>query len=127
MQFTSATEHNVLASEPLAWATQPTVVADTATANATATAVTDATTSTAAVTAHSVHKYELHAGTVLNTDVTMDNVLFSIATALYARHRTSSRCATVRQVDVYCNPVTQARYDAKSFMAQLAQPMYTAS
>jgi hypothetical protein len=120
MQFTSATEHNVLASEPLAWATQPTVVADTATANATATAVTDATTSTAAVTAHSVHKNELHAGTVLNTDVTMDNVLFSIATALYARHRTSSRCATVRQVDVYCNPVTQARYAAKrqQFAAQ---------
>jgi hypothetical protein len=126
VQFGLSTEH-ALASEALVWVSQPTaVVAATASGTATATtaaaasAVVDTPAGTAAATFYRVHKYELHAGAVLNTDVTMDNVMFSIATALYARHRTSSRCATVRQVDVYCNPVTQARYAAKrqQFTAQ---------
>jgi hypothetical protein len=111
--------HELIASQPLVWAAQP--IAVVAPTSATArTNVSDVSTASTAATGTTVFKYELHGGAALNTDVTMDNVMFSIATALYTRHRTSSRCATVWQVDVYCNPATQARYAAKrqEFAAQ---------
>jgi hypothetical protein len=129
VQFTNTTVH-ALASEPLALMTQPTVVvAATAAATATTATVGTAAAATAATTAlvaatatcnvQGIHKYEL-SGAMMNTYVTLDNVMYSIAAALYTRHRTSSRCATVRQVDVYSNPVTRAKYDAKrqQFAAQ---------
>jgi hypothetical protein len=93
--------------------TQPTIVV-AATAAATAATATAGTmvANTATCTVRGIHKYELSVA-VLDTDVTLDNVMYSIAAALYTRHRTSSRCAIVRQVDVYSNPVTRAQYDAK--------------
>jgi hypothetical protein len=42
-------------------------------------------TSTTGTTATAVHKYELHGGPVLNTSVTLDTVMFSLAAGLFER------------------------------------------
>jgi WWE domain len=168
------TAHALIASEPLQWATQPTVIVTTATATAAAAASTanagvtslwnrgsssssssgvaltssagnsagssSSTNSTATATALTVHKYELHGGAALNTSVTLNNVIFSLAAGLFERgvqpvvladsmfnavpavgygvpgHNyaiPSNGNGLVQKVDVYSNPVTRAKYLAK--------------
>jgi hypothetical protein len=66
--------HALIASEPLQWTTQSTVI------------VTPSSVSAAAATvATAVHKYELHGGLALKTSVTLDTVLFNLAAGLFER------------------------------------------
>jgi hypothetical protein len=124
--------HELIASQPLVWTTQPTAVlvpaATTARTVATAddTAITTATTAATAATATAtdtadttVLKYELHGGAALNTDVTLDNVMYSTAAELY-RRQPASGYNTIQRVDVYSSAVTKAKYAAKrqQFAAQ---------
>jgi hypothetical protein len=102
--------YELIASQPLVWTTQPTaVVVPTVTA-----ACTDVSTDSTTTAGTIVHKYELHVGAALNTDVTLDNLMYSTAAELYSRH------STVQRVKVYANPLTKARYEAKrqQFAAQ---------
>jgi hypothetical protein len=79
----------------------------------------DSATTAGAITGTTVHKYELNGGAALNTDVTMDNLMYSTAAELYKRLPYRSGSA-VQRVDVYSSVVTKAKYDAKrqEFAAQ---------
>jgi hypothetical protein len=122
--------HELIASQPLVWTTQPTVVVAPAvatvrtgaSADSAATATDTATSTAASATATAdtaVRKYELHGGAALNTDVTLDNVMYSTAADLY-RRLPHSGYNTVQRVDVYSSAVTKDKYDAKrqQFAAQ---------
>jgi hypothetical protein len=92
-------------------------VSEVSTGSTTTAGATAATSSTIGDT--TVLKYELRGGVALNTDVTLDNLMYSTATELYKRQPRSSY-NTVQRVDVYSSPVTKAKYDAKrqEFAAQ---------
>jgi hypothetical protein len=164
------TTHALIASEPLQWATQPTVIVTPATASAVAAAPAAATAAPAAATAAvaaaaakvaiiptggsgaaatasaAVHKYELYGGPTLNTSVTLDTVMFSLAAGLFERGMQpvvmglsylgaplagyavpgygcsipNNGNGLVQKVDVYSSAVTKAKYDARreQFAAQ---------
>jgi hypothetical protein len=77
-------------------------------------------TSTATATATAVYKYELHRSAALTPNVTLESVMFSLASAQFKRGSTGSGRGSVQQVDVYSTAVTRAKYDAKrqQFAAQ---------
>jgi hypothetical protein len=92
--------HALIASAPLQWTAQPTVLVTPPVTAATAAAPAVMPRSTAAAggsasgssssavttTATSgVHKYELHGGLALNTSVTLDTVMFNLAAGLFER------------------------------------------
>jgi hypothetical protein len=128
--------HALIASEPLQWTTQPTVIVTPSSASA-----------AAATVATAVHKYELHGGLALNTSVTLDTVMFNLAAGLFERGMQpvilasgaygapstagyavpgvgyaipNSGNGLVQKVDVYSSAVTKASYEAKrkEFAAQ---------
>jgi hypothetical protein len=109
--------HELIAPQPLVWTTQPTAVK----VPAITAACTDVTATTATITTSGtiVHRYELHGGAALNTDVTLDNLMYSTAAELY-RRQPHGGYSTVQRVEVYSSPVTKARYEAKrqQFAAQ---------
>jgi hypothetical protein len=121
--------------------------ATTAIATSSAGSSSSSSTTTSLITALTAHKYELHGGTALNTSVTLDTVMFSLAAGLFERGmlpvaappaapptavigrwsmQSSSQTVAstgngrVQSVDVYNSAVTKAKYDAKrqQFTAQ---------
>jgi hypothetical protein len=105
----------------------------TATAASSAGSSSSSSAITSTATALNAHKYELHGGTALNTSVTLDTVMFSLAAGLFERGMlpvaappaapptaASTGNGRVQRVDVYNSAVTKAKYDAKrqQFTAQ---------
>jgi hypothetical protein len=121
--------------------------ATTATATSSAGSSSSSSTITSTAAALTAHKYELHGGTALNTSVTLDTVMFSLAAGLFERGMltvaappaapptavvgrwsmqsnnntiASNGNGRVQKVDVYNSAVTKAKYEAKrqQFAAQ---------